>query len=140
MITYYHIEPAGYILADVACLTENFELWFTLTHIHHICLVLIVSAVAIKTRKLRLARFKDTKKVNFYLYVSVIHGYSMLAYWQALYAINPFSPARAYVTTFGHLNHALLAQFTLIVPKVWPPLVEKVTGLLKSNIRSKAQP
>ena len=138
--TYYHVEPAGYIIVDVACFTGNFEIWMSVIQIHHVCLILIVSAVAIKTRKLRLARFKDTKKVNFYLFVSVINGYSMLAYWQALYAINPLSPARAYVTMIGHLNQALLVQLLLIVPKVWPPLVEKVTGLLKSNIRSKAQP
>ena len=123
-----YVEHPGFITVGRACDGTYSSLWHALIIIYQISLSLAVVFIAIKTRKLRLLRFKDTKKVNVFIYVSLFAGYSCFAYWQAFRAINPRGSTRAYVLIVGHIILVLIAQFTLFVPKIWPPLVEKITS------------
>ena len=130
IITY--VEHPGFVAVYHTCDQGTYStLWFGLIISYQISLSFAVVFIAIKTRKLRLARFKDTKKVNIFIYFSLIIGYSCFAYWQAFNVIDPRGPSRAYVVIIGHIILVLIAQFTLFVPKIWPPLVDKVTGLVK---------
>ena len=136
VVTY--VEHPGFIAVSNACSLSTYAtLWYVLMLSYQISLSFAVVFIAIKTRKLRLARFKDTKKVNVFIYFSLIIGYSCFAYWQALYVIDPRGPSRAYVLIIGHIILVLITQFTLFVPKIWSPLVEKVTGLLKKSAHTK---
>ena len=56
-----------------------------------------------------------------------------LAYWLAFRFIDPHGPSRNYVTLVGHIVLVLITQFTLFVPKLWTPLREKVTRLLRGQ-------
>ena len=130
VITY--VEHPGFVAVNHACFQGTYSiLWYGLIISYQVSLSFALVFIAIKTRKLRLARFKDTKKVNVFIYFSLFAGYSCFAYWQAFNVIDPRGPSRAYVLIIGHIILVLIAQFTLFVPKIWPPLVEKSTGLLK---------
>ena len=132
VITY--VEHPGFVAVNHACFQGTYSiLWYGLIISYQVSLSFALVFIAIKTRKLRLARFKDTKKVNVFIYFSLFAGYSCFAYWQTLYVIDPRGPSRAYVLIIGHIILVLIAQFTLFVPKIWPPLIEKSTGLLKTS-------
>ena len=126
-----YIEHPGFIMLVIACKGTRQTLWHVLIICYQISLSLAVVFIAIKTRKLRLARFKDTKKVNVFIYFTYFASHTCFAYWLSLYAIDHHGSSRAYVLIAGHIILALIAQFTLLVPKVWPPLVEKVNDFLK---------
>ena len=132
IITY--VEHPGFIAVYTACSQGTYAtLWYGLMLSYQISLSFAVVFIAIRTRNLRLARFKDTKKVNIFLYFSLFAGYLCFAYWQAFYVIDPRGPSRAYILIIGHIILVLITQFTLFIPKIWPPLIEKVTGLVKRD-------
>ena len=130
VITY--VEHPGFIAVHHTCSQGTYStLWYGLIISYQISLSSALVFIAIKTRKLRLARFKDTKKVNISIYFSLFAGFSCFAYWQAFNVIDPRGLSRAYVLIIGHVILVFTVQFTLFVPKIWRPLIEKVSGLVK---------
>ena len=119
------IEHPGYIEKDVHCQCSDYEvIWFALGFAYLFLLSVAVIIVAIKSRNIRLARFKDTKKVNLLIFLLYAVGLSMFSYWRILSASGFVIPPLI-VLYAGHMVMALLCQIALFVPKIWPAVLKK---------------
>ena len=125
-------EHPGFIMIESGCSCKHQTLWITLLIIYFVMLSLAVVVVAVKSRKIRLAQFKDTKKVNLFIFLLLFVGFSTFSYWSMFVTISGNGIAPTYIMLAGHTSFALITQFTLIIPKIWPPFIKKVTKLLMS--------
>ena len=117
------IEHPGYIENVIICHPSKYELtWYVLALVYLFLLSVAVVVVAIKSRNIRLARFKDTKKVNILIFLLLIVGYSTFSYWQILSDLE-----LSYILPYaGHMLMAFLCQIILFVPKIWPAIQKKI--------------
>ena len=117
------IEHPGYIENVITCHNGDYELtWFAPLFAYHILLSAAVVIIAIKSRNIRLARFKDTKKVNILIFLLFIVGYYTFSYWKILLDVES-----SYIILYaGHMLMAFLCQIILFVPKIWPAIQKKI--------------
>ena len=115
-------EHPGYIEKVVTCHTGEYDLiWYVLAFIYLILLSEAVIIVAIKSRNIRLARFKDTKTVNIFIFLISIFGKCTFIYWQVL----SFLESSFIILFAGHMIIAFLCQIILFMPKIWTTLQKK---------------
>jgi hypothetical protein len=117
------IEHPGYIENVVICHRSNYELtWYALAFVYLFLLSVAVITVAIKSRNIRLALFKDTKKVNVLIFLLYIVGLCTFSYWQVF-----LDSGYSYIVLYaGHMLMAFLCQIILFVPKIWPAIQKKI--------------
>ena len=133
-ITITYVEHPGFVTIAGACdIGVNYPIWYALVISYQMLLCLATVCVAVKTRKIRLSRFKDTKKVNVFIFLMVFIGITSYSYWLVLRFIDPDVSSRTYVLIVVHIVAAFTTQFTLFVPKLWTPLKEKVTWLVQGH-------
>ena len=82
--------------------------------------MLVVAFLAFKTRKIRMKHFKDTKKVNAFLFMNILLVCVGIPFWWVLRTVND-SSSRIF-PYIGFAGIAILCQLLLIAPKVIPPL------------------
>ena len=123
-----YVEHPGFIIIEERCISEYISLWFLLLLIYYFLLSAAVVIVAIKSRKIRLAQFKDTKKVNFLIFSILFIGGSAFAYSNIFASTRQYYFIPAYVLYFGHIVIAFLCPITLFVPKIWPPLATRISS------------
>ena len=128
-----YVEHPGYIAAKSECKSNNREVWLLLMLAYNIMLSLTVVIVAVKSRKIRLKQFKDTKKVNLLIFLILVIGISTFSYWLIFALANTYFEVSIYILYTGHIVISFLCQIILFVPKVWPPVHEKIF-LHKLNI------
>ena len=120
------IEHPGYIENVITCRLSNYELiWYILTFAYLFLLSAAVITVAIKSRNIRLAQFKDTKKVNLLISLLYIVGLCVLSYWKILLE-SGFVTLSFIILYAGHMLMAFLCQIILFVPKIWPAIRKKI--------------
>ena len=127
----YHISLQyealnGYILVEKDCISKYKTVWIGVLCLYLLVLSLVLTIVAIKTRKVRLQNFKDTKKVNILLFIICLVTTLTYAYWFLLQILNSKSYVVSIVLHAGHLLVVLSFQSLLFVPKVFPPFWRKV--------------
>ena len=69
----YH--PKGmppYFESTSICTSSNSEIWVFLSYLYSTIIMAIVVFLAFQTRKVKLTNFKDTKKINAYIFVTVL--------------------------------------------------------------------
>ena len=129
--TFIHIESSGTLVIITFCTSNHRILWIALAVVYNLLVYLALSVVAVKTRKIRLALFKDMKKVNLLIYIICFVGLS--SYWiMFTFLITDYHNLRLYTLFVGHIMEGLAVQFTLFLPKVWPPFSKKSIEVLKS--------
>ena len=109
-------EHPGYIEKVVTCHTGDHELtWYAPAFVYLILLSEAVVIVAIKSRNIRLARFKDTKTVNIFIFLYSIIGKCTFIYWQVLSFLES-----SFIILYIRYNMliAFLRQIILFVPKI----------------------
>ena len=117
------IEHSGYIEKVVTCHSGEYELtWYALAFVYLFLLSDAVVIIAIKSRNIRFARFKDTKTVNIFIFLISIIGKCTFIYWQAL----SFLESSFIILYVGHMLIAFLCQISLFVPKIWPAVQKKI--------------
>ena len=117
-----YVEHRGFLTVKFDCTSKYFYLWTTLTIVYTIFLSLVVVTVAIMSRNIRMKQFKDTKKVNMFIFLFIFTGLTFFAYWRVFDVYEEFSIFCLYA---DHLILAILCQIFLFVPKVWPPVYNK---------------
>ena len=110
------------IIEDCQCTYPN--VWFALLFVCSFLLAFAVVVVAFKSRKIRLAQFKDTKKVNLLIFLIIFIGCSTFGYWYIFSITDNHRITSTYILFAGHIIAAFVTQFTLFVPKVWPPFIK----------------
>ena len=107
------------------CHSDYLEIWTTLALAEVGILILVVAFLAFKTRKIRRKHFKDTKKVNIYLFMTMMLICVLIPFWFVLRTVN--DPASSVVILYlGYGGIATLCQLLLFVPKVLPPLMRHI--------------
>ena len=134
-----YVEHQGFIIIEERCISEYAFLWFLLLLIYYFLLSAAVVIVAIKSRKIRMMQFKDTKKVNFLIFTVLFIGGSSFAYANIFASTREYYFIPAYVLYFGHTLIAFLCPITLFIPKIWPPLAAKISKSYRVTLNNQLQ-
>ena len=103
------------------CVCKYFYHWLTILSANLALLLLALLVVAIKSRKIQLTHFKDTKKVNALVFVTNVNLFLTLSYWLFLRGIDAENHITHLPLHFGHSAFVVLCQTLLFAPKVLPP-------------------
>ena len=125
VIDMYKHEVADSSVVDKHCRSKHTIIWTMLLAIYDTVLSVSVITVAVKTRKIRFARYKDTKKVNMLIYVVLFIGISTWLYWYITTVSQRYTLVPTYIVYTGCISLPFVCQFTLFVPKIWTPLYTK---------------
>ena len=112
----------SYVYLKKVCTNKYLGQLFGILSIYVLILVLVLTIMAVITRKIRLQHFKDTKKVNILLFVLCIGTVMVYAYWLLLQIVNTKRYISNLPAQVGHLVLIVSFQSLLFVPKVLPPL------------------
>jgi len=85
----------------------------------------MVAFLAFKTRKIRRRDFKDTKKVNIYVFMNILLICVVVPFWWVLRTVND-NASSVVVLYLGYGGTAALCQLLLFVPKVLPPFMRHI--------------
>ena len=121
-----------YIEVILLCHSDYHQVWFTLGFSEVGILILVVTFLAFKTRKIRLKQFKDTKKVNVYIFMNILLICVGVPFWWVLRTVNETALSFVWVS-IGHDGTATLCQLLLIAPKVIPPLTRELVKKASQN-------
>ena len=115
------IEHPNFIRIEINCYCDYKFIWFALQLFYLFLLSAAVIIVAIKSRKIRHANFKDTKKVNLFIFLLFIIVICTFSYWNILY-YSGFYLASVVSLYAGHMMVAFLCQIILFMPKILPSI------------------
>ena len=118
------------------CRSSHQIVWFGLLLVFYIALSIAVIVVAVKTRKVRLKHFKDTKKVNLLIFLLLFIVSFTLSFW--LFFTELYDHVVLIILCTGHLFTAFLCQLILFAPKVWPPLKRRLMCQKHSRLVTKS--
>ena len=138
-VTHYehHDTPPHYEIRQY-CTSNNIAVWFALTFGKVGVLFAIVLFLAIKTRKIQRENFKDTKKVNIYIFVTVLIVATLIPVWFLLVGTENLKGTGIVIyVAFGATG--LLNQLMLFTPKVFPPMLRSLGWNVCLSPRSKLQ-
>ena len=114
------------------CFSHNLSLWPTLLLVYNFTLNFILAIVAIKTRKIRKCNFKDTKKVNVFVFMSIFLVVLLLILWLTARELSMVSYGEV-ALHFGHSIMVFLVQALLFIPKLYPAVKRDVRKCLNRN-------
>ena len=121
-------QKTNYIEVFDKCHSDNIATWPVVLLAYFIILAIALAIVAIKTRKIRKKHFKDTKKVNLFVYMIIFLAAFLVGFWITTRTVSNIFYAEV-ALHFGHTFMILITQCLLIVPKIYSPLrrhVQKV--------------
>jgi hypothetical protein len=121
----YYTEYPGFIGVASVCTSDHWLIWNLVVNPYLFILQGAVIIVAIKTRKIRSKNFKDTKKVNLLVYLILVLANCTRAYGFTFFIVGRYNYS-AILVIVSQVLAAFMVQFTLFVPKIWPPLRIKI--------------
>ncbi len=124
LTTYQSTANPPYYEVKQFCQSNYLGLWLGILLGKVGLLFIIVLFLAIKTRKIKRANFKDTKKVNGYIFSTVMVVITMMALYFLFRSTRNFIASHLMVyLAFGITG--FLCQLFLFIPKVTSPLLKK---------------
>ena len=120
------IEQPGVIMIVGFCISEHWQIWYWILFPYYWTLQGALIFVAIKTRKIRSKNFKDTKKVNLLMFLILMIGVCGIAYLVTFFTVGLYYYTAIIIIVIQTLIPTA-CQFTLFVPKIWPPLQKKAS-------------
>ena len=122
IITYKPDGTPPYYEVVQFCSSNRMDVWLSLVLLKIGILFAIVLFLAVKTRKIRKENFKDTKKVNIYIFVTVMIISTIIPLWFLLKSTgNSTGVYVAVYLSFGLIGVLCLAF--LFIPKISPPFL-----------------
>ena len=121
-ITYQPSSQIGF--TQKQCMSDHLTIWLLLLVLYVVSLLLVLATVAIRSRKIRQKNFKDTKKVNMFIFCLFFDILLSLSFWWLLGNLGTSAPyyISAIPLHLGHFGIVLLCQLLLIAPKLVSPL------------------
>ena len=112
----------SYIELEKRCGPKK-PVWYILLSVYGYSISAALVTVAVKTRKIRHKQFKDSRKVNMYLFCFTVVSAMTFGYWLFLDRSDTYEYYLSLTPVHIGLSMiVLLCQFLLFVPKVFPPL------------------
>ena len=116
-----------YIEVVQSCYSRYLRTWLTVVYTEVGILMFVVAVLAFKTRKIRRKHFKDTKKVNMYLFMTILVTFAMIPSWLTVRTNTVNDPVlNLVIINLGVTGYAILCQLLLFAPKVMPPLIRQL--------------
>ena len=131
-VTFTYTSNHGYTEVEKECGPFN-SVWYILLALYGAVLSLGLLILAIKSRRIRHKHFKDTKKVNMFLFLFNITVLMTFGYWWFLERSNS---ARYIAYTPIHIGLSvviMLCQLLLFAPKVLPPFKRYLLSTLNKQ-------
>ena len=144
----YHTEIMPvYIEEFPYCNCSFYALWLGILYVYVAILIIGLIFFAIQTRKINRRDFKDTKKVNGFVFVTTFIILILLITYQVLRSLHQYSYADMSLCLL-YLAICLICQLFLFMPKVYPAVYMRVktgriTTMRRANTsegRSRAEP
>jgi len=111
-----------YYMATTRCSSTNLGVWLAVAFSYTGVIILLVMFLAIQTRHVKLQNFKDTKKVNAYIFTTVIVLAIVLPLWYVFDTrVNSLIGGHIALTV-GFLSVGVFCQLLLFAPKTIPLL------------------
>ena len=123
--TVTYTTKTNFIMVTDVCYSKHLKTWPVLLLCYNIIFAIVLVTVAIKTRNIRKMHFKDTKKVNVYIYLFTLLNTFFLVYW-LLTRYTVMNTHSHFILHFGHMVMVVITQLLLFVPKLYPPLKRRV--------------
>ena len=111
---------------SINCNSQNYVIWLIATFLYSGILVVFVVFMATQTRRIKKEYFKDTKKVNLFIFLVTIILATTLPLWAIFRAIRIEIGAHV-CEWLAYFSLAVLCQLCLITPKLLPLTVKKAT-------------
>lgn len=113
-----------YYKVTLHCTSSTFTLWLSLSLIYSGVLLFLVMFLAIQTRHIKKDEFKDTKKINFFIFLVVIAFTIATSLWAVFFeaGINIGADVCEWLACFAVV---VICQTCLFAPKVVPLVVNK---------------
>ena len=121
-----YIEHPGFLTVESECRSKYLSVWILLNETYSTLLLIGIVIVAIKSRNIRWKNFKDTKKVNILIFLYLFIRISTLSYWAIIKTNEHYLDGKFYIFYTGNLIMAFLCQGFLFLPKVWPPVRDRL--------------
>ena len=117
------INDDGFLQYNVFqhCYSEYQLVWVALTIVYTLFICLALVLVSYITRKIRRANYKDTKKINAFLFTALIVILPTIALWWVFRFVGLYQ-ASTIASTVGYSSAPILCQVFLIIPKIGPGL------------------
>lgn len=106
------------------CNSEHLALWPGILLGYNVILVTALATFAYKTRKIRRVHFKDTKKMNAFVFLYTYLTPLVLLGWLLARALSMTTYSEV-LLSIGHTQIIFQTQLMLFVPKLYPPLKRK---------------
>lgn len=119
---HYSMQTQEYIEVDKQCDSDHLLIWIACWIVYLMFLLIALVVVAFKTRKVRLRHYKDTKKVNAFIFLLNLNIFFTVSYWALLRFITTKRHISGIISHIGHSALVILCQVLLFAPKVLPPL------------------
>ena len=104
--------------------SEHREIWLLVTYSYSGILVIFVTFLATQTRHIKKEHFKDTKKVNIFIFTVIIFLATTLPLWIVFGAIG-MEIGEHVCEWLAYFSTAMLCQLCLFTPKLLPLAVKK---------------
>ena len=131
------IPQKGYIEVYDRCLSNHTVIWLCLLVLNLFILIVAVIIVALKTSKVRYKQFRDAKATNIYVFILSYLTVMTLLYWYFFRSLelNVANKRNTEYTLYtGHILIAMSCQFTLFIPKLYPPVMRRLN---RNAVKSK---
>ena len=127
------IEHPGFIETDIRCYSRYRHIRIALGLAYNFLLSFAVVVVAVKSRKIRRTQFKDTKKVNVLIFLLIVQCLCCYPHFIILDLVGYHFDFLHFFYPATFITAALLCQFILFVPKIWPSVQNKIFNALISS-------
>ena len=119
--TYIPSGEPPYYQSTRRCTNRNLGIWVITAHAYNGVIILLVMFLAVKTRHIKRCNFKDTKKVNAYIFTVVAINAIAVPLWYIFsYTQVKFQVGGHISSVIAYLSVAMLCQFFLFAPKTLP--------------------
>ena len=128
-----------YYKATLHCTSSAHSLWVLLSFLYSAVLLLLVLFLAIQTRHVHKDNFKDTKKVNFFIFLVVV-VLAITISLEVVFIEAGIDIGADILEWLAYFAVAMICQFCLFVPKTVPLFVNKfIYERNNGNVKQKSQ-
>ena len=110
--------------AVISCTCDQLGIWLAISYLYTYILLLLVLFLAIQTRRIKKIFFKDTKKVNVFVFTVIITLSTTITLWLLLSEVG-IEIGADISEWIGVFIVATMCQACLIIPKLLPVAVKK---------------
>jgi hypothetical protein len=110
--------------AVISCTCNQLGIWLAISYLYTYILLSLVLFLAIQTRRIKKAFFKDTKKINVFVFTVIITLTTTLTLWLLLSAVG-IEIGADISEWIGVFIVAIMCQSCLVIPKLLPVAVKK---------------